>query len=448
MLKKWLGWINITLFIVLTVLLAIAWGMEWLRADAIEVKEVTARKTSLPKSSFQQPQKSYDAIGEPVLALTYVAPKMQLPDLRQFIVYYGQNGRPDAQLDKPSLHFSLANSRDVISLGAGEKLYLQYQKDNGQGKYVFSPENRETSLWIEAEPEEGEAVVQVRMKDENGNLVATPETLAQFPLKEKELMRFGGGTWELGKWRVDGTLLARQRARWYGPDMFLKRHGGDEFKDVSGKQRIDFGEKGDTYSVYVGQGDSLIWDGSKWTAVEPSEQSRGHPLLIVKKVDDRLMNLELWDNEGKKKVALNLLRSMESWSPASVQQDFRFVGVRTRSQFVFEVDDERMLLRPHDWLLLTENGWHKLTSIDEIDDYVDRRENGTLFVFDGVVKRDDQQVLSGTIFNPTRTVAHDVELPVSQNGMTFHDVDPKRRSRDASSFVNGKSRSTPVDVDE
>ncbi|MCP5507977.1 MAG: hypothetical protein H7A37_06730 [Chlamydiales bacterium] len=48
---------------------------------------------------------------------------------------------------------------------------------------------------------------------------------------------------ELGKWRVDGTLLARQRARWYGPDMFLKRHGGDEFKDVSGKRRIDFGEK-------------------------------------------------------------------------------------------------------------------------------------------------------------------------------------------------------------
>ncbi|MCP5507979.1 MAG: hypothetical protein H7A37_06740 [Chlamydiales bacterium] len=62
----------------------------------IEVKEVTARKTSLPKSSFSNRRKNYDAIGEPVLALTYVAPKMQLPDLRQFIVYYGQNGRPDA----------------------------------------------------------------------------------------------------------------------------------------------------------------------------------------------------------------------------------------------------------------------------------------------------------------------------------------------------------------
>ncbi|MCP5507975.1 MAG: hypothetical protein H7A37_06720 [Chlamydiales bacterium] len=88
--------------------------------------------------------------------------------------------------------------------------------------------------------------------------------------------------------------------------------------------------------------------------------------------------------------------------------------------------------------MLTENGWHKLTSIDEIDDYVDRRENGTLFVFDRVVKRDDQQVLSGTIFNPTRTVAHDVELPVSQNRMTFHDVDPKRCQSRRLFFVNGK----------
>lgn len=449
MLKKWLDWLNVSIVALFAVVLLTAFGIEWQRPSTIPLKEVQAKKTALPKQNFSQEQKAYDSIGEPVLTLEYHPPKMQLPDLRQQINYYGQNGRPDADSDSSLLHFSIGDSKEVFSVLPGEPLYLVYDKDDGMGKYHFSRNNRETSLWVIAHSEEKNASMEVHMRDENGELVASPDIYAQFQVKEKEFARFGGASWELGKWRVDGTLLARQRARWYGIDRFLERHGGEEYKDWSGKNRIDFGDKDLTYSVYVGEGSTLVWNGEVWEAVKPGKASKGLPLLVVKKVDDRLMNLELWDPDGKKKIALNLLKSMETWLPKNVQQDFKFLGARTRSQFVFEVDDEKMFLSPNDWLLLTEEGWKKLDSAEEVDQYVERNEIGTLFVFDGVIRAGEQQVLKGTIFNASRTQIHDVELPVQKDGLVYSptvDNEHKRRGKGnlkqktaQTSFANTKS---------
>jgi len=65
----------------------------------------------------------------------------------------------------------------------------------------------------------------------------------------------------------------------------------------------------------------------------------GKPLLVVKKVDERLMTFEVWDSEGKTKIALNLLKSSEPPPPVQLLQSFKFVSSRTRSQFVFEINN-------------------------------------------------------------------------------------------------------------
>ncbi|MEC7839791.1 MAG: hypothetical protein VX777_07110 [Chlamydiota bacterium] len=452
MIKKWLEWINYGVLIAFAAFLVHALVTEWARPDVINLQEVTVRKTSLPKRAFAQSQQAYDQIGEPILSLQYRPPRMQLPDLKQKLNYYGQNNRPDASSNTSLLHFNIDGT--TASVPPSEKLFLSYDKEGGAGTYRFSPNNMETSLWVEAVPGTKEASILVGMYDEDGNVVKTPDQNASFKLKEKEFSRFGGKAWEIGKWRVDGTLLARQRARWYGVDKFLERHGGEEYKDIAGKSRIEFNEGDDKYSVFVGEGSALIWNGESWESVIPGEESRGYPLLFVKKVDERLMNLELWDSEGKKKIALNLLKSMETWMPQNLQQEFKFLGARTRSQFVFEVDDEKMLLSPHDWLLLTEEGWVKLNTLDEIDDYVDLRERGTLFVFDGITRVGDQQVLRGEMFNPTRTKVHDIELPVQKDGLVFQQVekDTKKRQKRAlsqkpdSEYVNGKERRAETDI--
>lgn len=414
MIKKWLSWINILVGSLAIALVAAAISFWMMRPGDIPVLEAPHAKTELPKSSFTYPKQAYDAIGAPVFSLQFSPLSVQLPDIKRFLVYYGKNGRPDANLSNTLLHFAFTGNKTPSSVAPGQRLYILYDKKASPAQYVFSPNNAETPLWIEATSEGSEAVVQVAMKDEKGEIIRQPAAYAKFTLPEKEFVRFGGAPWELGKFRVDGTLLARQKARWFGLDRFLEKHGGPEFSHVLGKQRIDFGEGADIYSVFVGIGDAMIWNKDKWKVVQPGADSLGHPLLVVKKIDDRLMSLEIWDVEGKGKITINLLKSSETWIPQNIQKGFKFMGARTRSQFVFEINKERMLLRPQDWLLLTDKGWKKLVTPQEIDDYVERKTTGPMFVFDGVDRKDDGLVMMGTLFNAPRTDAQPIEINVQQ----------------------------------
>ena len=353
------------------------------------------------------------------LALEQAPPAMQLPDLRQQLVYYGKNGRPDAQSQHTLLHFSLNGNKTVSSVAPEEKLYLIYDRTISPGRYNFSPGNEKSSLWVEAKPVDNDVQIHVTLQNDKGEKITEPENLAEFRLSEKEFARYAGATWEIGSFRVDGTLLARQRARWFGVDCFLERHGGDEYQHNIGKHRIDFGENDDLYSVFVKPGDCLIWNKEQWEVVDPGEKSLGHPLLVAKKIDDRLMTFELWDVEGKGKILLNLLKSTEPWSAQNtqmLQNMFKFVAARTRTQCVFEINRVRMTLRPNDWLLLTPKGWKKLTTAEEIDNYVKRKLTGTLFVFEGLGRKDERQIMTGTLYSPARHESQAVELALQTGG--------------------------------
>lgn len=427
MAKKWVAWINlIAAAIGILLILAAVW-LVIIRPSNYPDKDLPLRKTEVPKSSFAHPKKDYDAVGAPALTLRFAPLSLQLPDLRKYLVYYGKNGRPDAKNEKELLHFAFTGNKIPSSLIPGQRAYILFDKKQTPNQYIFSPENKETFMWIEPGIVNNQAQVKVGMKDEIGRMISEPAAYALFTLPEKEFVRFGGTTWELGKWRVDGTLLARQRARWYGIDKFIEKHGGKEYQNYENKQRIDFGEGDDAYSVYVGLNDSMIWKNDHWNVVTPDESTTAYPLMSVKKIDERLMNLELWDVEGKGKIVLNLLKSNENWTPQNIQQNFKYVGARTRSQFVFEINKERVLLSPHDWLLLTDNGWKKLVTPKEIDNYVDRKETGPLFIFDGIDRKDDQQIIVGTLFNSSRTDVAPVEIPTQGPGTNpTHDEKNKK----------------------
>lgn len=393
----------------------------------------TLTKRSLPNGAFTMPKQAFDAIGNTVFDLKFSPVPIQLPDLRTQLIYCGKNGRPDAPSDKLTLHFAFNGNPNLATVLVGEPLYLQYDKKVAT-HYVFSPSNAKTSLWLEASSQGNEALLKLYMRNENGDVVHEPAAHAQFALPERENMRMVGRTWELSKWRVDGSLLARQKARWMGPDRFLERHGGSEFNTLQGKHRVEFTDEEENYSIYVGLNDSLIWEDNRWRAVQPGQESLKFPLLVVKRVEDRLMGFELWDVDGKGKVVLNLVKTNETWAAAQhLETCFKCIGARTRSQYIFEIDDQRMLLSPNDWILQTDDGWTKLTNSEEIDDYVTRKLTGVLFVFDGVGRNEERQVLLGTMFNPSRTEAKSVELPILQPGarrLTSENVGEKQSSEE------------------
>lgn len=445
MLSRWLSWLNYTLAAI-SLLLVMAGIAYWIKQPGeIECSNLRTKECGLPKNAFELKAEDYHQIGDSLLALQETPPTMQLPDLKQQLIYYGKNGRPDAQSENTMLHFSITgNNKTVASIAPKEKLYLVFDRKTTPGKYTFSPKNEKTSLWIEASLIDNDVQVQVAMEKENGERITEPAAFAEFRLPEKEFNRFAGNNWEIGSFKVDASLLVRQKARWYGIDRFLEHHGGDEFKDAAGKHRIDFSENDELYSVFINLNDCLIWDQNRWQVVVPGEASKQHPLLVAKRIDERIMSFELWDTEGKGKVTLNLLKSTEPWTvqnAQTLQNMFKFLGARTRTQCVFEINKERVILRPSDWLLLTPKGWQKLSSEEEIDKYVKRKLTGTLFVFDGIVRKDEKQMMKGTLYSPARHDSQTIELalevskkkPAAQaaqaaQGMTKEALEEKART--------------------
>jgi hypothetical protein len=444
--RKVIKYLNASL-LGLSLLFAMGAAIVWLlRPSEIKEGDFKTVKVAPPPRAFALSPDAYQSLQNPAFSLNFETPKVKLPDLKNVLVYYGKNGRPDAQKGNELLHFSINGGKETRPVAPGEKLYLTYDKRSDGAKYAFSPQNAPTGFWIEAEPKNQEVLVSVHLIDASGEAVKGADSLSSFYLPEKEFARTALNGWELGKWRVDATLLARQKAKWVGLDKFLEEHGGSEYLDTLGRQRVDFGEGEEVYSLFLKQGDTMIWSNDQWKVVAPGDSSYDQPLLVVKKIDDRIMNLELWDAQGKGKVVLNLLRSGDHLPEQNFEKNFKFMGARTRSQYVFEIDNERMLLRPQDWLLLTEGGWKKLSTPKEIDDYVERRLTGTLFVFDSIAKKDEKQIIKGTVYNPMRTESYPVELATQstqipeKKGGAPQNLPPPQTGKVKAQEAVGKSR--------
>ena len=66
-------------------------------------------------------------------------------------------------------------------------------------------------------------------------------------------------------------------------------------------------------------------------------------------------------------------------------------------------------LKQGDWLLKTASGWRNLKKLEEIDDVLEHRLRGELFLFEALEKQENALLLKGRLFDEMRTQS----LPVS-----------------------------------
>ena len=365
----------------------------------------------LPKSPFDIGR--LEQISEGPFALNWVAPHMLLPNLKNEITYYGISERPDLDPKSPLFHLSVGANNEIIAVTGNERVYLSYE--GMSAGYSYS--RTQTPLWLELNPQKvGQKLdISVQMLDEHGQLVCGPADLQNFVVTAATLPKDKTTGWELGGFRVDSTLLIRQKARWVGADCFLEAHGGNEFAFSKGRERIDFLRGDDLYSCFVKAGDYLAWDDGRWKMSSECRSTLGLPLLAVKKVDDKVISFDLWDVSGKAKTSLNLIRARDLGGMPDLDEEFRFVGAKTWAQFIVESGGERFVLKPHDWLVLTSDGWVKLDTPEKLDDYIEQKTIGPLLVLDKMSKLNGKQVLVGHLFNTSRTQMQPVELNALSN---------------------------------
>jgi len=373
----------------------------------------------VPKNSSQKEKPLNFEKGS--LSLQFAAPRMTLPNLRSELVFHGTSERPDFTLS--NFYFSLAGSEALFSHAQGKPLYLVYKKEaqtasgfeEKEGRYVIS--DVPTNLWVDFVLQNGgkKLAATVHMLDENGVEIEEESANREFFLMQVPISKEKVGSWELGDLRVDSTLLIRQKARWIGADQFLQMHGGEEFSYVLGRERIDFMATDPIYSCFVKRGDMLIWKEGKWSLPAEGEMTQTYPLLVVRKIEEKVISFDLWDAEGKTKIPLNLIRSRDMGGMPHLEQEFRFVGAKTWAQFIVEAGRERFTIKPFDWLVLTAEGWVKLDSSEKIDAFITQKVVGPLLVLDKMGKQAGKQVITGHLFNSSRTEVLPVELNIASS---------------------------------
>ncbi len=340
-------------------------------------------------------------------------PSVHLPDLRGEVVLLGVNRRPDADPRQQVIHLLLNSSQESFSLPVLKRAYLKFERTGLAGSYALSSDEVETNLWISPNlTPDGEVSIDLAMRSQGGEVIAIPSEHAHFTVKERAA-GFGERSFMLGSHRVDSGLLARLRARWFGQDLFLTDHGGEEYPEAKGRERIDFGEGEECYSCFVAAGDSLVWKGNKWHNLKDGESSDSYPLLYVSKVGEKQIAFDLWDPEGKAALPLVLMRGREMWMPPYLKDLLRFVAAKTWSQFVLIAAEERLIVSPSSWLLLTEKGWQEIKGRAEIDDFIAGRLSGELLVLNGIGRREGRQVLKGHLYNTSRSEMQDFEMPLT-----------------------------------
>lgn len=201
-------------------------------------------------------------------------------------------------------------------------------------------------------------------------------------------------------------------ARFYGKDKLFSEYGGGEFGHLANRAKVSFLEGG-MYAIYfLKKGDLLAWDGRRWKYATDDKELMRSPVARVQDICSNELVLECWDSSGfyYETVSVPLIQpSSPIEKMESVFSDFK---LRTASQLTCRLGKRRVVLKEGDWWLKTPSGWHNLRKLKDLDDCIQHRLKGELFVFDKIVKKHGENYLTGHLFDVMRSRSTYIELPL------------------------------------
>ncbi|MFS8564304.1 MAG: hypothetical protein LVR00_08390 [Rhabdochlamydiaceae bacterium] len=137
------------------------------------------------------------------------------------------------------------------------------------------------------------------------------------------------------------------------------------------------------------------------------------------------VRLQIWDESGFHTTIAK--KPIEQLPKISYKSEELFSSVRARaaSEITCLLGKRRVILKEGDWWLKMDNGWKKLKTLNDIEDYLDHRLKGELFIFESIAADKGKVVLKGTSFDVMRTTMH----PLSMTAVLGkkHIIPPKKK---------------------
>ncbi|MBS0628640.1 MAG: hypothetical protein JSS30_00265 [Verrucomicrobia bacterium] len=187
------------------------------------------------------------------------------------------------------------------------------------------------------------------------------------------------------------------QAKWWGNDLFFREYGGEEYRQLGEKYKIELTSGTGRYFVYLQPGDFLTLKEGRWTVSEPDPSV---PIAVFRETSDNEVELEGWDVNGEPLFYVRL--SLQKNQPIRFVPDQVIADPKMRSigQVSCKIGKKRLVLRPSDWVIKTQAGWRKLITINEIESYLNNEIVEELFVVDSI---DQSGHIRGRHFDDLRT---------------------------------------------
>jgi hypothetical protein len=258
-------------------------------------------------------------------------------------------------------------------------------------------------LQIEFIVHNGGVEVLVELEGDDGTPVTTPQELHRFTINQTPLPPSANTfqEWTIGIWRAEPTILEKQGALWYGRDLVIESLGGENYAFEAKRERVQFGIESDAYVLWVGEGDSFVFEEDRWRRVTLGPESIGKSLLRVKNIDQRSITFDLWNDDGSSHVIAALMRRSDTFD--AKMPPMRLVGALSKKRWIAEIQGKRIVLAPDDWIVLTSNGYTRIDSPEQLDAYIEGRLSGGLLAFSGIEKIQGESCLVGSFFNSSRS---------------------------------------------
>jgi hypothetical protein len=363
-------------------------------SDKININTPSSDKTS---SSYAQ-----HPLGKHIFSLKKSSPLISLPSLKGHLSFYGENKRPDAAPSSKKIYLGFSALSSYKAADSDAKIFLSLEEANTTTPYFFSENNTPTPLWMTFSLSHPDALhVKLFMQTPSQDLLIEDTLLPEEAFPKKT-------SWVLGAYDVSDSLLLLQGASWHGNDLFIERHS----EEAHASQRIIFDSEASYYSCSVNEGDALIWDGVRWQTPGADLNTTSHPLMTVEAVNDTHLSFRLWDSSSPASHIFKLHKTTEAWSPFALKSECSFIGSRTKKTCLLSIQEKRLNVSLFDWLLHTKEGWRIIATESDIDGYVEGTLRGELFIIDDIIKRENQNILIGHMFNASRSEEVPVELPL------------------------------------
>lgn len=288
--------------------------------------------------------------------------------LEQNLSLLVQNVRPDLRLGEKIFFLALKGSPVRKEIKEGEPIHFHWDDQ----KFDFAEEGRQMVPHIVNGSE-----VLLKLGDE--------EVILQ-PVQQKQ-----------GQLRKDVDNFNLLQAKWWGNDLFFREYGGDEYRELSKKYKIEMQDGRGSYFLYVKPRDYLTYHEGRWRVGEAEPEA---PLAVVRAVSDREIEIEAWDPAGAPLAQMKLPLQKSQPIHFAADQVIAEPKLRSGSLVACKIGKKRLALRPNDWVIKTQTGWRKLVTINEIESYLNNEQLEELFVVDSVEQNGQ---LRGRHFDAMRT---------------------------------------------